>query len=89
MSESLHPIRIQQIKNTTLPLPLFYYEDDNVHSIIQAMYISNISENNPMLMPETITVVRESASGLKTTAVYQMITAIKTGSDDIMSPQDN
>jgi len=89
MADSLHPIRIQQIKNTTLPLPLFYYDEDNENYITQAMYISNISENNSMFMPSTITVVRESSTGLKTTAVYKMVTAIKTNDSDFMLPQDN
>lgn len=88
MNNTLHPLKIQQIKNTSIPFPLFLYEGDDVDNVTHSIYIEEMSENNAMILPETITVVRENGIGLKTTAIYQMVNAVKTGSDDV-NPLDN
>jgi hypothetical protein len=88
MNNTLHPLKIQQIKNTAIPFPLFLYEGDDIENITQAIYISELSDNNAMILPETITVVKENGIGIKTTAIYQMVNAVKTGSDEL-NPMDN
>lgn len=89
MDNTLHPLKVQRIKNTTIPLPLFLYEGDDYSNITQAIYISEMSDNNAMILPETITIVKENGIGLKTTAVYHMVTAVKTGISDDINPLDN
>lgn len=89
MDNTLHPLKVQRIKNTTIPLPLFLYEGDDYSNITQAIYISEMSDNNAMILPETITIVKENGIGLKTTAVYQMVNAVKTGISEDINPLDN
>ena len=86
MDDSLHPFRIKKIKNTSVPFPLFFANDSE--DVVQAIYVSEIHEMNAMLVPQSFTVVKESASGVKTTAIYQLIEAVKTGDEDF-NPQDN
>ena len=86
MHDSLHPLRIEKIKNTSVPFPLFFANDSE--DVVQAIYVSEIHEMNAMLVPQSFTVVKESASGVKTTAIYQLIEAVKTGDEDF-NPQDN
>jgi len=88
MNNTLHPLKVQKIKNTSIPFPLFLYEGDDYDNITQAIYISEMSENNAMILPETITVVKENGVGIQTTAIYQMVSAVKTGMDDA-NPSDN
>lgn len=87
MHESINPLRIENIKNTTVPFPLFFSNDNE--DIVQAMYISELHEMNAMLVPQSFTIVKESASGVKTTAIYQLVEAVKTGVDDDFDPQNN
>jgi fructosamine-3-kinase len=87
MDDSLHPLRIENIKNSSVPFPLFFVNESD--DIIQAMYISEIHEMNAMLVPEGFTITKESASGMKTTAVYQLVEALKTDDYDDFDPQDN
>ena len=86
MHDSLHSLRIEKIKNTSVPFPLFFANDSE--DVVQAIYVSEIHEMNAMLVPQSFTVVKESASGVKTTAIYQLIEAVKTGDEDF-NPQDN
>ncbi len=88
MNNTLHPLKIQQIKNTTIPFPLFLYEGEDADNITQAIYVSELSDNNAMILPETITLIKENGIGITTTAIYQMVSAVKTGSDEI-NPLDN
>ena len=88
MDDSLHPLRIENIKNSSIPFPLFFSNESD--DIIQAIYVSEIHEMNAMLIPQAFTVIKESASGIKTTAIYQLIEAVKTSLDeDDFDPQDN
>jgi hypothetical protein len=86
MNESLHPLRIENIKNSTINFPLFFAND--AEDIVQAIYISEIHEMNAMLVPQSLTIVKENAIGIKTTAIYQLVEAVKTGNDEF-DPQDN
>lgn len=88
MRSSLHPLRIENIKNTTVPFPLFLENDTG--ELTQAIYVSEIHEMNAMLVPQSFTVVKECAAGVKTTAIYALVEAVKTGiDDDDINPQDN
>ncbi len=88
MHDSLHPLRIEHIKNSSVPFPLFFSNDSE--DVVQALYVSEIHEMNAMLVPQSFTVVKESASGVTTTAIYTLVEAVKTGTDeDDFDPQDN
>jgi hypothetical protein len=86
MHDSLNPLRIESIKNSTINFPLFFANDSE--DIVQAIYISEIHEMNALLVPQSFTIVKENAVGVKTTAIYQLVEAVKTG-DDEFDPQDN
>jgi hypothetical protein len=86
MHDSLHPLRIENIKNSTIPFPLFFANDSE--DIVQAIYVSELHDMNAMLVPQGFTIVKESAAGVRTTAIYQLVEAVKTGEEDF-DPQDN
>jgi len=88
MSENIHRIRVEEIKNKSIPFPLFYYEHGDPEFITQAIYIQNVEGINPLTVPQTISVVRETANGVKTTATYQLIHATKTPSVTV-HPSEN
>lgn len=88
MKESITPLRIEEIKATSYHLPSFIY-DAKSDSITAAMYLTHTGEMNMMQMPDTLTVVRESASGLKTIGVYKMVLANKTPTPLGPAPEEN
>jgi hypothetical protein len=88
MHDSIHPLRVENIKNSTVNLPLFFANEQE--DIVQALYISEIHEMNAMLVPQSLTIIKENAGGIKTTAIYQLVEAVKTSLDeDDFDPQDN
>jgi hypothetical protein len=88
MHDSLHPLRIEKIKNTSVPFPLFF--SNASEDVVQAIYVSEMHEMNAMLVPQSFTIVKESAAGVKTTAIYTLVEAVKTGDDDDdFDPQNN
>lgn len=78
MEENIHPLRIEEIKNTSIPFPLFYFEHGDPEFITHAIYISNVLGTNPLTMPQSLVVTRETGNGTVTTAVYQLVQATKS-----------
>jgi len=88
-------MRIQEIKNSTVPFPLFltseppkdsyerlYEQSSNVTS---AIYVEDIFGNTPLGMPETVTIIRETADGVITSAVYEVAESYKSVSGSNLS----
>jgi hypothetical protein len=83
MNREFHPLRLNQIKNSTLPMPLFLYEDEDEENITQAFYISDMSDFGHMLLPEFFVVTRETGNGVITTGTYQLVESVKEVVNDI------
>lgn len=85
-NNNIHPLRIEAIKNISIPFPLFI-EDNDTEDINQAVYITNIVGFNPLLLPQTIVITRETGNGIITNGVYQLVQATKAPTN--VNIQDN
>lgn len=88
MERGIHPVRIEEIKNNSIPFPLFYYEEEDLDNVSSALYITNMDGNSPLNMPNTFQVVKEDDNKLFTIATYVLESTYKTAAIEA-DPQDN
>lgn len=60
----------------TVPFPIFYSEDESAEQISSALYVEDIGENTPMMMPEYLDIVKENGDGSETIARYILVDAV-------------
>ncbi len=90
MDENIHPIRVQEIKQSSMPFPLFYYEHGDPECITQAIYVTDVGGTNPLIMPQTLTLTRETGNGITTIGVYQLVSTVKGFDEQLeINPSDN
>jgi len=90
MDNNIHPLRIEEIKKSSMPFPLFYYEHGDPEFITQAIYVTDIGGSSPLVMPQSITLSRETGVGSTTIGIYQLVSTVKDFDDQLnLNPLDN
>lgn len=98
--KTFHPLRLEEIKNTSIPFPIFFFDgdeedDDDIEEyyneyedddIVEAYYIDGMSQQQDINgMPLQITFIKELGNGLKTKCVYNLAGAVKSTDETILN----
>lgn len=73
-SRLLSEERIEAIMQS-IPFPIFYSENETTERITSAIYIEEIGENSPLMIPEYLDLVKENGDGSETVARYVLADA--------------
>lgn len=84
--------QIQNIRENSTSLPIFFAEKGDTEKIIAGLSIVELGQPTIMGVPEYIELEKYNASGIITTARYQLVDSYKTHEKnliDIGDPGDN
>ena len=78
MDNILDPERVEEIAENSIRFPLFMNNGaENDTRIFQALYIDELGPTSPLLMPSSISIVRETADGWSTIGHYELVETVK------------
>lgn len=84
--------QIAQIRETSIPFPIFFAEKGNTEKIIEGLSITDLGTTTLMGVPDSIEIEKYCATGMVTTARYQLVESYKAHEQkfiDIGDPEDN
>lgn len=83
MDNSIDPERIDEIVKGSIPFPFLMSDNgtDNPENVSQVVYVDELGPETPLMLPSSITIVKEGADGWVTTGYYELVESVKENPD--------